>query len=161
MVSIGSREARVTCEPMCQGPSPGRQAVGFYKHFMGLSFVNTFHSLLLNLVDLLKMSKFSAFGRLSVSWSRACGICSSMNALQPPASCPPGRVVEPSFAAAAAMSSAATWQGAGRLRLSLSVVHQGASLGKPRPDGHPGFPSPAPGLSCCGSIVGTEEGKEA
>lgn len=149
----------MTCEPMCQGPSPGRQAVGFYEHFMGLSFVNTFHSLLLNLVDLLKMSKFSAFGRLSVSWSRACGICSSMNALQPLASWPPGRVVEPSFASAA-MSSAATWQGAGRPRLSLSVVHQGASLGKPRPEGHPSFPSPAPGLSCCGSIVALKRVKK-
>lgn len=53
-----------------------------------------------------------------------------------------GRAVEPSFAAAAAMSSAATWQGAGRLRLSLSVVHQGASLGTQGLKVTPASPAP-------------------
>lgn len=38
--------------------------MGFYELFVGLAFVNTFHSLPLNFVDLLKISKFSAFDRV-------------------------------------------------------------------------------------------------
>lgn len=58
---------------------------------MGLPFVNTIHSLLLNLVDLLKISKSSALGEVlgDLEGPGVGHAPSGMNALQPPASRPP------------------------------------------------------------------------
>lgn len=152
----------MTREPTWQGPSPGRQAVGFYEHFI-CEHVTFIADELGRLVENFKvLCIWLSLGRRSVSWSRACGICSSMNALQHlPAVLLRCRVVEPSFAAAA-MPSAATWQGAGRLRLSLSVVNQGPAWGSQGLKVTPAFPPPAfaPGLSCCGSIVALKRVKK-